>query len=300
MTGEPLSLTMQSAIDAALARLSNGSGDHCISELAFANLYLFRAVHDYRFLSGEWPCISGLAYDGSRHLMPLFELSEAPIEILRDLIQEHDCFFPVAARHTAGLSPESFLVSESRDDSDYLYAAAAFADYAGRALAKKRNLMRQFLGAHTPSSEPFGEHLAGAARDVLKEWMSQKGKAEGEADDVACLQAIDLAARFRLDGLVYFDQGRPIGFLLTQELQPGVFVMRFAKGLDGYKGLYAYMFHHFCTRFPRPVSWLNFEQDMGLSGFRRSKMSFQPHALLSKFRVRLVDRGANLSQMEDL
>lgn len=49
--------------------------------------------------------------------------------------------------------------------------------------------------------------------------------------------------------------------------------MRFAKGLDSHKVIYPYMFQHFCMHFPRRMAWLNFEQDMGLPGFRRSKMS---------------------------
>ena len=75
--------------------------------------------------------------------------------------------------------------------------------------------------------------------------------------------------------------------MLAQELQSGVFVMRFAKGLDSHVGIYPYMFQHFCRAFPRKVEWLNFEQDMGLAGFRRSKQSYQPAALLPKWRVRL-------------
>ena len=34
-----------------------------------------------------------------------------------------------------------------------------------------------------------------------------------------------------------------------------------------------------------PVAWLNFEQDLGIPGFRRSKMSYRPAALLSKLRL---------------
>jgi hypothetical protein len=63
--------------------------------------------------------------------------------------------------------------------------------------------------------------------------------------------------------------------------------MRFAKGRNAFKGIYQYMFHHFCTHFDRTVKWLNFEQDMGLANFRRTKLSYRPAALLSKFRVRL-------------
>lgn len=287
MTGEPLNLGMQLFVDTALARLSEGSGEHCLSEYAFSNLYLFRAAHDYRYLPGDWPGISGLTYDGTRYLMPLFDVREAPAEVLNALLADYECLFPVASRHATELPAGQFIASQSRDDADYLYAAATFADYPGRALAKKRNLMRQFLSAHRPSSEPFGKHLADAAREVLEGWMVQKGKKDGDADDAACREAIDLAAVFGLEGVVYFAEGQPIGFLLAQELQPGVFVMRFAKGLDSHKGVYPYMFHDFCTRSHGRLSWINFEQDMGLPGFRRSKMSFQPHALLPKLRVRL-------------
>ena len=63
--------------------------------------------------------------------------------------------------------------------------------------------------------------------------------------------------------------------------------MRFAKGLDSHVGIYPYMFQHFCRHFGRPVRWLNFEQDMGLPGFRRSKRSYGPAGLISKLRVAL-------------
>jgi len=83
----------------------------------------------------------------------------------------------------------------------------------------------------------------------------------------------------------------PPGFVLAQELQPGVFAMRFAKGLDSHPGIYPHMFQHFCTHFEacfgRGVRWLNFEQDMGIAGFRRSKRSYAPAAMVEKLRVRL-------------
>jgi hypothetical protein len=51
------------------------------------------------------------------------------------------------------------------------------------------------------------------------------------------------------------------------------------------------MFQHFCRQFEstfgRPVVWLNFEQDMGIPGLRRSKQSYRPAALLPKFRLSL-------------
>ena len=282
-----LSLDLQARIEPALAMLREGSGAQCLSDFMFSNVYLFREAHDYRFMPGTLPAISGRAYDGTRHLMPLFDLATTPITELRAVLADHDCFYPVASEVTARLAPEHFALSQSADDADYLFAASNFADYPGRALAKKRNQVRQFLAAHTPTSQPFGADMADAALAVLQGWMQHKGKAAGQADEAACREAIAHAERFHLEGFVYFADEAPIGFVLAQELQPGVFVMRFAKGLDSHVGIYPYMFQHFCRAFPRKVEWLNFEQDMGLAGFRRSKQSYQPAALLPKWRVRL-------------
>lgn len=289
--GLPIELNLQPRLDAALARLREGSGAHCLSDHAFSNLYLFRDAHDYRYLPGDRPCISGRAYDGTRHLMPLFDLAAAPAAEMCALLAGHDCFYPVAGGVTARLDPARFEWTQSRDDADYLYAAANFADHPGRLLAKKRNQVRQFLALHAPSSQPFDDALAETALGVLRGWMSHKGKRAGEADEAACHEAIQHAARFRLEGFVHFAESTPIGFVLAQELQPGVFVMRFAKGLDSHVGIYPFMFQHFCRAFPRPVAWLNFEQDMGLPGFRRSKQSYRPTELLPKWRVTVRGDG---------
>ena len=287
MNGAPITLDLEPTIAAALARLREGSAEHCLSDFAFSNLYLFRAAHTYRYLPGDRPCIAGRAYDGTRHLMPLFDLATAPLEDLRALLQGHECFYPVAGRVAARLAENRFDLSESPDDADYVYRAADFIEYPGRALAKKRNQVRQFLAAQTPASVPFDADQAEAALAVLHDWMALKGKRPGEADEAACLEAIAHAARFALEGFVHVVEGAPIGFLLGQELQPGVFVIRFAKGLDSHVGIYPFMFQHFCRTFARPVRWLNFEQDLGLPGFRRSKQSYQPAELLPKWRATL-------------
>lgn len=288
MTGQPITLALQSRIEAALDTLRRGSGEQCLSDHAFSNLYLFREAHDHRFLAGHWPGVTGRTYDGVRHFMPLFDVAAAPPDLLRELIAAHGCLYPLASRQVDALPRAWFAVTRSEDDSDYLYDAGRFRDYPGRPLAKKRNLVRQFLAGHAPHALAFDASLADAAREVLAGWMAHKGKAEGEADESPCLEAIAHAAGLGLEGFVHFDDRRPVAFLLAQELQPGVFAVRFAKGLDTHVGVYPFMFQHFCRHHQRPVHWLNFEQDMGLAGFRRSKRSYGPTALLPKWRVTLA------------
>jgi hypothetical protein len=66
-------------------------------------------------------------------------------------------------------------------------------------------------------------------------------------------------------------------------------VIRFAKGLRRFQGVPQALFQHYArhraaTAQP-PLKWLNFEQDLGLPNFRRTKMSYAPAALLDKHRA---------------
>jgi len=285
-----LNLDQQAQIDAVLRALSNGHGERALSDPVFANLYLFRQVHEYRVLPGPFACISGRTYDGARHLIPLFELQHAPLDALRELLGVRDggpdFFYPLAQAQVDALDPRWFACTSSRNDADYLYPAAQFRHYRGTALNKKRNLVKQLLAMHTVAAEPYSAACLSDALPVLAGWMQAKGKAAGEADERACIEALQLAPRLGLQGYLYRVDGEAAGFVLAQPIQPGVWVMRFAKGLNRFKGIYQHMFQHFCTTM-REVQWLNFEQDLGLANFRRTKLSYQPSALIPKFRVRL-------------
>lgn len=283
--GLPLSLSMLPWLDRMLRPLREGAGESCLSDWSAGNLYLFRRAHDYRVHQGEFAYVSGHTYDGTAHLIPLFDLAAAPASVLADLAQGGHCFYPVSEAQKTRLDPSRFECRASQDDADYLYPADNFRSYRGSLLGKKRNLMKQLLGSHAVRAERFSPAYRDTAAYVLQEWMRDRGKGVGEADHLACLDALDHADVFGLEGFVFLADDEPAGFLLAEELQPGVFVVRFAKGLDRFKGIAQYMFHYFCTCFERPVGWLNFEQDMGLENFRRTKASYQPAALLAKYRV---------------
>lgn len=273
-------------VESFLRPLRAQLGSHCLSDFCFSNLYLFRAAHAYRLIRGDWPCISGLTYDGVRHLFPLFSLAEVPADALKTRLSGHDCFYPVAAEVARQLDGHRFQTDWHEADADYLYPAHNFRHYQGRVLAKKKNQMRQLLAQGDIKAYPLTEAQRGDALQVLEQWLLDKQKLAGEADDAACRQALHLSHDLNLEGLVFYLNTRPIGLLMAQRLSSTVAVIRFAKGLEAYPGIYPFMFHHASMAWPE-LQWLNFEQDLGLPNFRQSKRSYQPGALIEKYRVRL-------------
>jgi len=274
-------------VTAQMAQLTAEWGAHCLSEYAFANLWLFRREHGYQFVDGDWPVISGYTYDDVHHAMPLFALEHAPSAVIDALLQRYAVLYPVPTAVVQRLDPARYAFSACRSDADYLYPADHFRYYRGTRLHKKRNLMHQLLRDHRVTAEPYGPSWMPMALQVLAAWMRDKGQAAGGADERACRDALAYAQHLGLWGFGYCVDGDPAGFVLAQPLVPGVHVVRFAKTRHACKGLAQYMFHHVCTAGPADIAWLNFEQDLGLPNFRQTKQSYAPVALLDKWRVRL-------------
>lgn len=280
-----LALAHAAELSTLIAAVKADWGPQCLAEYAFANLWLFRREHAYRYHAGAWPVLSGLTYDGQRHAMPLFRLSLAPASVLDALLDEHQCLYPLPTQLVQRLDADKYQWRAEQGDADYLYPAENFRHYRGSVLGKKRNLMRQLLRQHAVEAVPYSAHWAGHAQAVLAGWMQDKGKTTGAADEQPCLEALQHAQALGLWGYGYCIEGEPVGFVLAESLAAGVHVVRFAKSRSSYKGLAQYMFQHLCLHGPADLAWLNFEQDLGLANFRQTKQSYLPCALLDKWRL---------------
>lgn len=283
--GEELTLELVPRLAPALASRLVGLGEHAPADLTAANLWLFRRAHGYRFHAGEWPVVSGHSYDGRPHAIPLFDPVAAPAAVIDGLLEKYGSLFPLMKREADGLARKGYGITSNRDDSDYVYTAETFASYPGRALQYKRSLLKQFASGHKVRVHVYSSQFESHALAVLEGWMKDKGKAPGEADDLPCREALAHAAELGLKGFVVEADGEPAGFLLGEHLQPGVWVIRFAKGLAKFNGVAQFLFQHFAKHPPGRCEWMNFEQDLGLANFRRTKESYGPAVMVEKRRA---------------
>jgi hypothetical protein len=287
-TGLHLTPELAASIDARLTVLRLPLAERALSDGTFSNLRLFRTAHEYRYQSGPWPCITGRSYDGTATVLPLFDIATAPVDALRALQGRDGWFFPIADEVLARMNPTSVEFHALRDDSDYLYSAAAFLDYDAAGLRSKRQAVARLLAVGRVEVSCIGAGNRDAALAVLEGWCADKGRGPTEADAPACREALStLVPGGALFGFLHETDGMPIGFVLVELLNPGVLVVRFAKGRTNFDGIFPYLFQDLVRRVQPAVQWLNFEQDLGHPNFRRTKLSFRPAALLTKHRVRL-------------
>jgi hypothetical protein len=283
MKTESLSLNHQLLLNEKLKPLGDGLSEYC-----FSNLYLFRNVHDYRVVFDDRLFLSGNTYDNHSFLMPVFDLSEVTSQYLLDKLKGYDFYFPISEESSKLFDKRLFTISYNGNDSDYVFAAEKLIHYGGRKLAKKKNLMKQFLEMTTPTAVPYDGTQKKAAEEILYQWLDDVDKPVSETDVQPCLEALANAEKLDLFGVVYYAGGEPAGFLLARELIPGMCVFHFAKGKREYKGIFQYMFNQFASYYKQRFNYYNFEQDLGKPNFRKTKQSYDPDVILRKYRITLT------------
>ena len=258
-----------------------------LSQYSFANLYLFRAVHDYHVLTvPEGIFIAGKTYEGGRFLMPTEELREERTEGVLRLLKEGEFLFPVPEEWLGAFSGKEVRSDFSENDSDYVYTVEKLLTYQGHKLHGQKNLLNQFLSRCVPEAHPLTQDRMEDAREVLEVWQTDVGGEKVATDYYPCREALDRYDDLVLCGGIYYVEHEPAGFIIGEEIRPDMFAFHFAKGKRKFKGLYQYMYNQFTKILPRQYQWLNFEEDLGKLALRIAKSSYDPDRVLKKYRVR--------------
>lgn len=187
--------------------------------------------------------------------------------------------------------PEGFEVLTDRDGFDYLYRAEKLAGLAGKKLHAKRNHIRRFETLYPdwrfrPMTAADGEICLRLADEWIAEYQdpaeAEDIRAEREAL-IAALEAFDVLA---LSGGLLLAGGEPVAFALGALMRPDTFDVLFEKARASVQGAYAAInrefARHLSARCPQLV-YINREDDMGLPGLRKAKLSYEPDILLEKY-----------------
>ena len=255
-----------------------------ISEFTFANIYLFRAAHNYLLsrLSDGRIIILGNDH-GHPFFMSPFGLPEKPLLDL--LMTNHGRMKCVAASQKEFLEAMGFVVTEDRDNFDYLYLRRELAELTGRKFQKKRNLIKGFLNNFNWEGRPLLPELLGDAIGILEAWRNEHDSA---GDYAAAREALEKSEELQLCGGIYYVDGQPAAFTLGEELACGTsFVIHFEKALNRYKGIYQFINQAFASILPETYETINREQDLGEEGLRHAKLSYRPSGFVEKFSATL-------------
>ena len=184
--------------------------------------------------------------------------------------------------------PGGFAFSLDRPGSDYIYSAEDLVSLKGRKFEKKRNHLAKFKRTYNYTYEQISSDNIADCIDVSDQWRSVNAAQLGESvnkEYCAVRRAVDSYEQLALLGGLIRIEGKPVAFTIGEEVNPDVFLLHFEKALDGYDGLYPAINKEFAEHHLANYKFVNREEDMGVEGLRKSKLSYHPVLLLEKYRA---------------
>ena len=211
-------------------------------------------------------------------------------------LTEEDC------RLVEQLYPGKFSFYCDRDSYDYVYAMEDLAQLKGRKFQKKRNHLNRFRKEHeTAQILPLQGQLLEAARTVARQWYENRCAEDPDRDyhleERALCRAFDAYQQLGMEGVALVEEGRVLAFAMGSRLNHDTFDIHFEKALEADDGTYAAINQGFAAylqeKYPE-VKWLNREDDMGIEGLRKAKLSYNPTVLVEKCWAQLREEEYDL------
>lgn len=266
------------------------------SENAFGTLFIWQDVYHTQIChyqdfvlcrsSGDqpyylFPCGTGDIKAAITAMMEDAEERKIPFVML--------CVSETEKQNIESLFPNLFRFTPSRDSFDYIYSSESLITLSGRKLHGKRNHLSRFTRTYPDFLyEDITEENIPACREVAREWCRENGcgKENGSDDETCALNRSfqNFDALHLFGGLIRID-GKPVAFTVAEEINPDACDVHFEKALDGYEGLYPAINHEFAARNLAGYRYINREEDLGIEGLRKAKLSYYPEILLEKYRV---------------
>ena len=186
--------------------------------------------------------------------------------------------------------PDYFEATVDRSYTDYVYKRETLALLAGKKLQPKRNHINRFERLYPDYEyQPLSADLFDECLALVAKWNEKKEDLGGRlsvSDEREALQfsfeywneLCGMGGVLKVGGkIVAFTYGAPVNF--------DTFDVCIEKADIDYDGAFAMINREFARHLPERFVYINREEDLGLEGLRKAKLSYHPEWLLHKYVV---------------
>lgn len=267
------------------------------SDASFANIYLLRNKYSTKISRYKDFIIRKYSGKGARcgYTFPLGkgDIAKALAEIEKDAKECGEClqFAFITEEQKEVLEnamPARFCYSSDAGDSDYIYLRSELASLSGKAFHKKKNHFLKFVRTYPD----YKYYEIGAcniydAQKVADAWYYehlQDEDASQLAEYKAIKEALENFEELGLIGGIIYVNDSPCAMTIASKINENTVDVHFEKAVGEYalNGGYAAINKLFSEKLDG-VTWLNREEDIGIEGLRKAKLSYRPKIMLKKY-----------------
>jgi hypothetical protein len=269
-------------------------------DLSFSNICSWRFLYDTKFTVADGFLLIKIWIEGKPvYMMPvgIGDLSKVIRRLELDAKQEGEKLrlLGVCENQTEELEHYfngRFLLTANRDYFDYIYLRTDLATLAGKKLQSKRNHVNKFRRLY-PDYEyaPLTKELIPECIQLEIEWCQVHNCEQEEGTGTerrAIWYALEHFEALGLSGGLLRVNGQIVAFTFGMPINHNTFGVHVEKADTRIEGAYAMINQEFAMHIPEQYIYVNREEDLGVEGLRRAKLSYQPDTLLEKFEAQLL------------
>lgn len=187
--------------------------------------------------------------------------------------------------------PHRFSFTASRDYYDYLYKTTDLIELKGKQYQPKRNHINKFKKLYDYVYAPITHSDIADCLQTHEQWIDEQNCGEEcpfEQETCAVKIALNNFDAIGLQGGLIRVDGKVAAFTLGQAINRNTFDICVEKALTQYEGAYSIINQQFLEHQVADFPFVNREEDLGIEGLRKAKLSYHPHQLLVKYRAVIV------------
>lgn len=259
------------------------------ADFCFGSIYMWAPVMHYRIanIDGMFVGRAGNSYslpagdgDCSKLLKELLESGEEPLR-LHGICEYQKHWLEETF-------PGTFEFTEDRDNEDYIYSVEALANLSGKKYHGKRNHCSYFEKNFNWSYEPMNGENAMECLEFSRNWMAQNPDKLDSGTDrefKAIERVMPNFEALEFTGGLLRVEGNIVAYTFGEPINDQVFCCHVEKADSNLRGTYPMINREFARNSISGYKFVNREEDMGIEGLRKAKLSYHPVELLVKYRA---------------
>lgn len=274
-------------------------------EYSFATLFMWKEFNniEYDILNNIFIIKKYDNNNGNFFMEPLGEIDDSDLinlinhlERIRKKEERKWLFGDVSIgflNRLKGIYKEDLIFEEEKNNFDYVYDFNDLINLSGRKFRKKRNKYNQFIKNYNYKTEFFKSFLDNKEKkeclEFLDKWYLENKQKDDEflAEINGTRNLINYLDELDLDLIKLYVDNKLIGISIGERFNDSTYIVHVEKCLKEFNGAYAFINNSLLKNSFLDLKYVNREEDLGVLGLRKSKMSYNPKFLERKYLVKI-------------
>ena len=273
-------------------------GDFLNCDYAFANMCSWSFLYNSEYVIRDgFLFIRFYIYEkGQRHLAYMFPVGDGDLHQAVECMEkdaeasDYSLFIlgvtPNTKNKLDALFPDQFMYILERDYFDYIHLREDLVMLKGKKFQPKRNHIHKFESLYNYTYLPITKEIISECMMLEQVWFDAN-KVEENNEDLfherrSMIFALEHFDALGLMGGAITADGKIIAFSYGSPINHTTFGIHVEKADVNYEGVFSVISREFAKQIPPRYVYINREEDLGIPGLRKSKLSYHPHLLLEK------------------